>query len=264
MKPFRVSIPNFEGPLDLLLFFVKRNELDIRNISLEKITRDFIAHVAPEETVDVDVNSNFFTTAMKLVRLKLKAIEPVDESADEENEPEPSEEELEFALSRQLLEYQRYKESANHLRSREEDQRLRFSRTHFAHDIRAKEVEAESLLQNVTLFDLTAAFQRCVQKPKPEYVHQVKTIEYKVEIQAREVIDFFRDRFEFHIDELMRTYPDPMQRVVTFLAILELARAHRIRLVTFGQINNIRIRKTKTSHVDHWKAGLDQQNVISI
>ena len=237
MPQFTIKVPDFEGPLDLLLFFIRRDELDIYDIPIAHITKEFLAYVRVMQLLDLEVAGEFIVMAATLMQIKARMLLPQAPVEEGEEEADPRAE-----LTRRLLEYKRFKESAMHLHDKEEEQRRRFFRTLFKHDVRKSDPEeGEQLLKDVTLFHLIAAFQRAMETIPKKSVHSVQTIPYSIEEQGMFLLDFFAGRNEFNFLDIFEEMREKIQLVVTFIALLELIRAHRVRITMLADFNNFLI-----------------------
>jgi segregation and condensation protein A len=226
-----VSLTNFEGPLDLLLFFIKRDELDIYDIPIAQITEEFLLYTQAIQMLDLEQAGEFIVMAATLMQIKAKMLLPKPERGpDEEEEEDPRAE-----LVRRLLEYKQYKEVAEKLRGREEEQRYVYYRQYFRSDVKTfSEETAEDMLKNVTLFDLMAAFKRALDKAPKKTVHVVEKISYTIEEQTDYILGIFLNRSQVTFFELI----DGMERIgiiITFLALLELIKS---KTVAFHQEAN--------------------------
>ncbi len=223
---YKVELPNFEGPLDLLLFFIKRDELDIYDIPIARITSEFLDYVRLMELLDLELAGEFLVMASMLMQIKVRMLLPREERGENE---EAEEEDPRSELVRRLLEYKRYKESAEQLAKRAEVERYAYYRQFFKADAVSTDDE-EDLLSNVTLFDLIAAFKRAMERaPREAPKHRIEfepvTIEEQAdfimgELQEKKQISFFTATNALHIGAV----------IVTFLAILELMRAGRLAI----------------------------------
>jgi segregation and condensation protein A len=227
-KPYVVSLINFEGPLDLLLFFIRRDELDIYDIPIARITEEFLLFTQAMQALDLEQAGEFIVMAAMLMQIKAKMLLPKTErGTSEEEEEDPRAE-----LVRRLLEYKQYKEVASGLRTREEDQRFVLYRQDFRADERVfREETPEELLRNVTLFDLLSSFKRALDRAPKRTVHLVETINYTVEEQTEYILGLFIQRSQITFFEMIGR----MERIgiiVTFLALLELIKN---KFVSFHQ-----------------------------
>jgi segregation and condensation protein A len=234
-----VSLPNFEGPLDLLLFFIKRDELDIYDIPIARITEEFLVYTQALQALDLEIAGEFIVMAATLMQIKAKMLLPkVERGPDEEEEEDPRAE-----LVRRLLEYRQYKEVAGHLRDREEEQRHVFYRQYFKADEKVhREATAEEMLRNVTLFDLLAAFKRAVDKAPKKTTHVVEQWAYTVEEQTEQILSIFNHRQQVTLFELVDNLPR-VGIIVTFLALLELIKNKFVAFQQEGDFEDVLLYK---------------------
>lgn len=152
---YRVQLNNFEGPLDLLLFFIKRDELDIYDIPISYITKQFLEYINLLEELDLDVASEFILMASMLMSIKAKMMLPREDSDEEElDETDPR-----YELVQRLLEYKRYKEMSEKMADMDEETRKKYMRGYPEADTVEQQATGEAL-QDVTMFDLIAAFKK--------------------------------------------------------------------------------------------------------
>lgn len=237
MGAFKIKVPDFEGPLDLLLFFIRRDELDIYDIPIAHITREFLEYVRLMQILDLELAGEFIVMAATLMQIKARMLLPVTRSEDGEEEIDPRAE-----LMQRLLEYRRFKETAEELQRFELDQRERFFRTLFKHDIRtARQEEDDTLLKDTTMYDLIRAFQSAMANIPKKVIHEIRTIPYTIEDQGVFLLGLFGERREYDFHEVVTHMREKIQVVVTFIALLELIRAHRVRIVAKSTFNNFRI-----------------------
>jgi segregation and condensation protein A len=221
---YRVQLQNFEGPLDLLLFFIRRDELDVYDIPVARITDEYLAYVRVLEEIDLDNVGDFIYMAAILIGIKAKMLLPRPE-LDEEGEPiDPRAE-----LVRRLLEYMRYKEAANHLERNYEERAERFVRG-AASDVRGEMREEMEPSYRVSVFDLISVLKRVLEEaPDDVVLHPVQRYEYTVEEQQAYVLRRLRSGRTSFVSLVTR---EPKAFVITtFLAILELVQRHALRIV---------------------------------
>jgi len=234
---FKIRIPDFEGPLDLLLFFIKRDELDIYNIPIAYITQEFLSYIRVMQMLDLELAGDFIVMAATLMQVKARMLLPRAEVEEGEEEIDPRAE-----LTQRLLEYKRFKESAFDLQKLELDQRDRYFRSLFKFDVRKAAVnEDEDILEDVTMFHLLRAFQKAITNIPVKTVHEVQAIPWSIEAQAVWLMDRFGKRARFHFTEILLEMTERVQVVVTFIALLELIRAQRVRVVIHAQFNDFDI-----------------------
>lgn len=222
---YRVRLKNFEGPLDLLLFFIKRDELDIYDIPISYITNQFLEYIRLMEELDLDVASEFILMASMLMSIKARMMLPQEESDEELDEHDPR-----YELVQRLLEYKRYKEMAEKMESIEEEAQKK----HFRGNPEADQVEKQAsgeALKNVTMFDLMTAFKKVLSDiKKQKSVHHVEKIEYTVEEQTEYVLHHLQERGRTAFRTLCSRLKNRTKIVVTFLAILEMLKERQINL----------------------------------
>ncbi len=231
-SPYVVSLSNFEGPLDLLLFFIKRDELDIYDIPIARITEEFLLYTQAIQALDLEQAGEFIVMAATLMQIKVKMLLPKPERGtdDDDDEEDPRAE-----LVRRLLEYRQYKEVAGHLKVREDEQRYVYYRQYFKADERiVHEETAEDVLRNVTLFDLLTAFKRALDKAPKRTVHVVERISYTIEEQTEYILSLFVQRSQITFFEIVRRL-ERVGIIVTFLALLELIKN---QVIAFHQEEN--------------------------
>ena len=224
---YNVRLSNFEGPLDLLLFFIKRDELDVYDIPIAAITEEFLEYVRLMELLDLEMAGEFVVMASMLVQIKAQMLLPRDEKAgtgeDGIDEDDPRAE-----LVRRLLEYKRFKEASEHLATAEDEHRyVMYRKTFDAENIHAEE---ETGYRNATLFDLLKALKKAIERaPNEEDPHVVTRFPITVEEKSAEILSTLKTRPSVRFFELI-TGLTKMHIVVTFLALLELAKNSFIRV----------------------------------
>lgn len=223
---YKVQLKNFEGPLDLLLFFIKRDELDIYDIPIAHITSEFLTYIRLMEELDLDVASEFIYMASLLMSIKAKMMLPGADSDDEdldENDPR-------YELVQKLLEYKRYKEMAEKLTIIDEETRKKYFRGYTDSDIVEKQATGEAL-KDVTIFDLMTAFRKVLADIKRQNTyHRVEKIEFTVEEQAEFVLTTLQNRGRLSFRNFCSELGSRTLIVVTFLAVLEMLKEQQINL----------------------------------
>jgi segregation and condensation protein A len=223
---YRVQLKNFEGPLDLLLFFIKRDELDIYDIPISHITTEFLEYIHLMEELDLDVASEFILMASILMSIKARMMLPRDEEEDKElDEDDPR-----YELVQKLLEYKRYKEMAEKMVVIDEETRKKYYRGYFDEDEVEKQASGEAL-KDVTLFDLMAAFQKVLTDIKRQRsYHKVERVSHTIEDQTEFVLRSLREKGRQSFLQLCQAFTNKMAVVVTFLAVLEMLKEQQINL----------------------------------
>jgi len=230
---YTFRLEGFEGPLDLLLHLIQKNELDIFNIPISLITEQYLEYLQWMKVLNLDVAGEYLLMASTLLHIKSRMLLPKSSEAEEEEEEDPRAE-----LVRRLLEYQKYKNAALEIEKRPLLDRDVFVR--LAPAELEEEPEEEKIEGN--LFELLEAFRQVLKKVKPETVHEVILEHISVEAKILEILAILEKEnrsIAFH-----RLFPEQASRrvvVVTLLAILELVKMKRIRIFQMVAFETIRI-----------------------
>jgi segregation and condensation protein A len=229
---YKIKLEQFEGPLDLLLFFIKRDELNIYDIPISKITKEFLEYVNLIKMLDLEVAGDFILMASTLMHIKVRLLLPreVDEKGDE-IDPRAD-------LVAALLEYKRYKEVSEDLGYFESNQRKLSYRGNYSADEKESPPEYEILLKNVTIFDLAKAFKKAIEGIKPEVVHEIKKINISIDDQIQFILDKINEHGELHFLSLINEMREKIRIVITFIALLELAKMGKIGLKESPNFND--------------------------
>ncbi len=230
---YTVKLKDFEGPLDLLLFFIKRDELDIYNIPISRITQEFFDYLRYMRELDLEIAGEFLVMAAELMQIKVRMLLPPELGEEEEADPRTD-------LVRRLLEYKRFKETAAVLSEHEDAQRKIYDRGYRQADERVMlEEEDTNLLQDVTLFDLIASFQYAIERMPRKFVHEIVRPNVTIDEQLAYIQDFFSRRSEATFYDLVKDMTEKIRIVVTFIALLEVIRS-RVLIVRqtdpFGEV----------------------------
>jgi segregation and condensation protein A len=211
----------FEGPLDLLLHLIKKNEVNIADIPIATITEQYLATLELMQAMNLDVAGEFLVMAATLIHIKSKMLLPPGEHDDEEDEGEDPRADL----VRQLLEYQRYKEAAGDLEQRELLHRDVFTRSAEA-DAEGEAVEFEK----VSLFDLITALRDLLERLPRETLHEVILERVSLREQMSAILDRLQSEGSVVFQALFETAASRLAAVVTFLAMLELVKSRALRV----------------------------------
>jgi len=216
---YRIKLSEFEGPLDLLLFFIQRDELDIHNIPISRITSEFCEYVKYMEVLDLEVASEFILMAATLIQIKAKMmLMKGDEELEEEEDPR-------YELVRRLLEYKRFKDAAADVAGLEEQQRNLFYRHDFEGDEKFDTtLEDDPSLQNLTLYNLIKAFKFAMYHRPKEIIHNIIRFNVSLEEQIEFINKACNEKEYVSFLELAGTMNQKLRIIVTFIAILELAK----------------------------------------
>jgi segregation and condensation protein A len=236
---FTIKLPVFEGPFDLLLFFIERDELDINNIPIAKITDDFLAYIRALQEMNIDLASEFIVVAATLMRIKAKMLIPRKQIDEEGNEIDPRAE-----LVDRLMEYKQYKSTLDELRKMEELRAFMNPRGYAITEMNKLAVSAlaEAEIESITLFKLMKVFQRVMlrfeDEKKVKKVHTVYDYDYTIQGQREFLFSQILEGEKMQFEALFLTMSNRIEAVVTFLALLELLNEQLIALIQGEGINN--------------------------
>jgi segregation and condensation protein A len=222
---YHVALENFEGPLDLLLFLVRKNELDIQNIPIVSITTQYMEYIDLMQALNLDIAGEFLVMAATLMYLKSRALLPTTDDDEEQQEEQAALE----ALKQQLLEYQQYKDAAERLKEQNILEKDVFARSLFAEPAA---VDDEAALGEVSLFDLIRAFKAMLERTDAdESEYDVSREEISVKDKIVELLQRL-DGQTSGIDfvTLFSEKPSRMQVITTFLAMLELIKMQAVKI----------------------------------
>ena len=231
---FRISLEEFEGPLDLLLFFIKRDELDIYNIPVSKITGDFISYIHAMQRLNLEVAAEFIYMASMLMSIKARMLLPRPEpEAGDDGEFDPRTE-----LVQRLLEYKRIKEGASELELLGLDRERMFPRGVF------EELEPEVIdemdepVNRPTLYHLMLAYQSVIDNMPKTRTQNVSDAPVTIEQQSALIMTRLGERVQVSFTSLFDELREAIVIVVTFLAVLELCRNNKISVIIKEGVND--------------------------
>lgn len=238
MQGYTIKIQQFEGPFDLLLFFIERDELDINNIPIAKITDDFLHYIRELEKLNIDVASEFILVAATLMRIKAKLLIPRKEIDEEGNEIDPRDE-----LSQKLLEYKRYKEILDELRDMEQTQSAKHNRGNVTKELRqiAEKALVDTELESFDLYKLLKTYQRVLDRfenRKKEVVHEIVRYNYSIEKQQSHIMTRIQSGTRTTFTDIFYKLENRVHAIVTFLALLELLNLQRVSITQGEGFNN--------------------------
>jgi segregation and condensation protein A len=236
---YKINLSTFEGPLDLLLFFIKRDELDIYDIPISDITAEFMEYLELIERLDLEVAGDFILMASTLMQIKAKMLLPKEkDEKGEEIDPR-------MDLVNALLEYKQYKEMSEELSISEMQERRIKYRGNFVADEKEDPDELDSLLKNISVFDLIKAFKKAMEEPPEEYFHKVERFNVTIEEQMSDVLNKTDFGKEVTFVELIKGMTEKLRIVVTFIALLELIKMGKIGMRESTEFNDFVIYGTQ-------------------
>ncbi|HEV3408674.1 MAG TPA: segregation/condensation protein A [Chthoniobacterales bacterium] len=222
---YKVRLEIFEGPLDLLLYLIKRDELDIYDISLERITRQYLEYLQAFKELNIDVAGEFVVMAANLIYLKSRSLLPVDQQPPEED---VEEDDPRWELIRQLIEYKKFKEAAAELQQRQLEQEAMFVRQPNGSDALAPQPTLR--LGEVGIFQLINAFQAVIKRVEArEDLREIFGEHYTVSDKIEWILQRVADGVPLRFSEFFVGIASRVEVVVTFLALLELIRLRQVR-----------------------------------
>ncbi|MEQ8576957.1 MAG: segregation/condensation protein A [Fulvivirga sp.] len=240
---FEIKLPLFEGPFDLLLFFIERDELDINDIPISKITKDFLDYLHNLEKLNIEVASEFILVAATLMRIKSKMLLPRPQLDEEGNEIDPREE-----LVRHLLEYKKYKSVLEELQAMENSQIDKEKRGNINKELRslAESVNVESEMQDLDLYKLLKVFQNVMERyeiVQNKARHEVIQFPYTISGQRDFIMYTLRDKQKVPFSAIIEQDKNKIAVIFNFLAILELLQMAMITLHIGEGFNNFWVEK---------------------
>jgi segregation and condensation protein A len=232
----RIQLPEFEGPLDLLLFLIRKNRIDIHDIPIAPITRQYMEYLDLMRELNLDVAGEFMVMAATLIHIKSKMLVPLSptEAPGAEEELEDPREEL----VRRLLEFQRYKEAAGVLHQQAQIRAATWIRPDSA--VPAFDAAGQEMLE-AGLFDLISAFKELLERRKTLLAHEIAAQGKSVEQRMDELMALIPAGESLEFLELFASQNTKGEMIVTFLALLELIRLKRVKVYQRGLFGGIRV-----------------------
>jgi segregation and condensation protein A len=236
--PFEIKLPLFEGPFDLLLFFIERDELDIYDIPISQITKDFLEYIQHLEQLNIEVASEFILVAGTLVRIKAKMLLPRPEIDEQGNEIDPRDE-----LVKHLLEYKKYKSVIGEFLRLEEERMQKNARGNIASELKkisaVSNVEAE--LQDLDLYKLLKVYEKVTERYKNNNrvgQHTIFQYPYTIEGQKKRIAEAIARQRRVSFEDLIREDAGKVAFIYNFLAILEMLQEGSISIQVGLGFNN--------------------------
>lgn len=237
-KVFEIKLPEFEGPFDLLLFFIERDEIDVHDIQIAKITNDFLEYLHQMSQLNIEVASEFILVAATLMRIKAKMLLPRPELDEAGNEIDPRQD-----LIARLLLYKQYKEACVEMHQMENDRAAKVERGNVQRELAkiAMDNAHTEELMNLTMFQLLNSFQKVLKRfdaEKNKVHHKVVQYPYTIVEQKNVVRDLIRLKEKVTFVDVLTNCHNKVHAIFTFLAILELLQEQLIRLTLGIGFNN--------------------------
>ncbi len=247
---YTISLPQFVGPFDLLLFFIERDELDIHDIPVSKLTKDFLDYIRAMEAMNIDLASEFILVAATLMRIKAKMLIPRKEIDEEGNEIDPRDE-----LVARLMEYKRYKSVLEEMRFKEEERSIKFDRGNVERELKslANIALVDIELEQLSLYSLMKTFQRLLNKMedrKKKVVHQVYNFSHTIQGQQIYILRKVKVGEQTSFEGLFGNCKTRMHAIITFLALLELLNLQTIKMINGIGMNNFWLTQPEEGEYD--------------
>ena len=234
---YKLKLEFFEGPLDLLLYLIKKDDINIADIPIAKVTEQYMQYIEMMQMLDLDIVGDFLVMAATLMQIKSRMLLPPDPQAPVEEE-DPRDE-----LVRRLNEYKRFKEIADELQLKEAFRRDLFSRQVDPENLQGIKDDAREVYFEANLFDLISALSEALKKMPEEIMHEIVKEEHTIEQKIHDILHMLLEAPNLLLQDLFRKAKSKVEAIVTFLAILELIRLKEIKILQkniFGEIEVFR------------------------
>lgn len=248
-ESFEIKLPQFQGPFDLLLFFIERDELDIHNIPIAKITNDFLDYLHHMQVMNIELASEFILVAATLMRLKVKMLLPRYGKDDDGNEIDPRQD-----LVRQLLDYKQFKAASEDLKLMEEIRDQKIIRGNIQLDLAHIVSETEGNnnlgeLTQLTLFRLLATFEKVMDRFKnqaADHTHKVFQYPYTIDQERENISLMLLSKPRLNFEDLFENCQNKLHGIFLFLALLEMIQIATVIVYIGNGLNNFWITKPET------------------
>lgn len=230
----KVHLELFEGPLDLLLYLIRKNHIDIYDIPVASVLQQYLEYIELMRMCDINVAAEYMVIAATLIQIKSRMLIPQNEEAVENGE----EEDPRADLVRKLLEYQKFKEAADFLREKETQMNRQVLRQETVQDYRPENISLKA-----SIFDLMSAFQKALKNIPKDVFFEVIKDEYTVEEKIDFIVDLIEEDCRLELSELFERCRSKLELVTTFLAVLELIKMNKVLAMqpeVFGSITLVK------------------------
>lgn len=243
---YQIKLAQFEGPFDLLLFFIERDELDIYNIPITRIIKDFLDFIHSQESLNIELSSEFILFVSTLMRIKAKMLLPRKEIDAQGHEIDPRQE-----LIDKILEYKKYKEAAAEMARMEAERMLMVKRGNIQKELaQIGEASGEGTeIQAITLFKLMKAFEKAMQRYQDKVnqpVHTVERYNYTMEGAKAEMISMAQRERTLSFEKIFENTENRVHAIFTFLSVLELVQGRYLRILIGEGRNNFLVEYNET------------------
>jgi segregation and condensation protein A len=237
-ESYNIKLEHFDGPFDLLLFFIERDEIDIQNIPIFKITSDFLEYIKKLEVLNIELASEFILFASTLIRIKAKMLIPRKETDEFGNEIDPRKE-----LIDKILEYKRFKEAAEEMKMLEADRMLQFKRGNMISELHqvGEAMSEGSELQSLSVFKLYQSFEKVMKRMQIRLAnpqHVVVKYNYSLEGQREFLLDWTKKDKKIAFERIFQSCENRIHAIFNFLALLELVQQKYLGILIGEGRNN--------------------------
>jgi segregation and condensation protein A len=234
---YKIKLDIFEGPFDLLLFLIKKDEVDIYDIPIHDITDQFLEYIELMKILDLEIAGDFIEMVAILMRIKARMLlpKPAHLSDDEYEDPRTE-------LVEKLIAYKQFKEAASVMAEFEEERKKHYTRTFFVMPPTESMLSNEEYLENVSLFDLLVAFKKALDTMPKVTHHEVHRIEVTLEQQQRYLLDKLAQHPMILFQELMAEIKERIVIIVTFVALLDMVSKRQLEIRQTEVFGDIRIK----------------------
>lgn len=260
---YQIKLDQFEGPFDLLLFFIERDELDIYNIPITKIIKDFLEFIHQGEKLNIELSSEFILFISTLMRIKARLLLPRKEIDAAGNEIDPRQE-----LIDKILEYKRFKEASAQMADMEAVRMLMVKRGNLQKELISigEDASEGTEIQNITMFKLMKAFEKVMQRVhdrQNQPVHTVVRYNYTMEGSRDYMLDFVRSEKTVAFEKVFEICNDRVHALFLFLSTLELTQQKYMKLLVGEGMNNFIIEWNDNREVELKEEGLTDEDLPS-
>ena len=250
-ETYQIKLEHFEGPFDLLLFFIERDELDIYNIPISKITKDFLDFIHEQEKVNIELSSEFILFVSTLMRIKAKMLLPRKELDAEGNEIDPRQE-----LIDKILEYKKYKEAAAQMAEMEAMRMLIMKRGNLQKELMqvGEEAGEGTEIQTITLYRLMKAFEKVIKRMNERQnkpVHTVVQYNYTMEGSREFMLNMVEQHKSVSFEKIFESCENRIHAIFLFLSLLELIQQNYMMILSGEGRNNFIVEWNQNRQVEN-------------
>ena len=261
---YQIKLEQFEGPFDLLLFFIERDELDIYNIPITKIINDFLTFIHQGEKLNIELSSEFILFVSTLMRIKARLLLPRKELDSSGNEIDPRQE-----LIDKILEYKKFKEAAIKMAEMEAERMLMIKRGNLQQEIAllGEEASEGTEIQNITLFKLMKSFEKVMlrlQERQNRPVHTVVPYNYTMEGSRDYMLHMLEKEKTVSFEKVFEICDNKIHAIFLFLSILELAQQKYMKLSVGQGMNNFIVEWNENRLADIEAEGIDANSTEAV